>query len=247
MEGIVGAVSKAEEVISSLSEKGEEVGTITSVITELTQKTSLLALNAAIIAAQAGEHGRSFAVVADEVRSLAQEASTSTEQINRIIEEIQSFTQETVDHIALTRKLADQGKVQGEGMASALKQILESAVEAMEMAHDISKATQEISRAVDTVSHSIEELGEMSSQVSQASREEANGTKSIVSAIEEVKAMADDMVAATARQTDNTQNIEVAVNQVSGMARRIFDEMEERRQVSLSVVEDLRRLKERSS
>jgi len=243
MEGIVAAVGQAEGVIGRLSERGEEVGTITSVITELTRKTSLLALNAAIIAAQAGEHGRSFAVVADEVRSLAHEAANSTEQINQIIGEIQAYTRETVEHIGQTRQLVDTGRHQGLAMAEALREILDSSIQAMSMAQEISKATQEISRAVESVSKSIEELGEMSSQVSQASREEANGAKSIVTAIEEVKSMADDMVAATRRQADNTQNIEVAVDQVGVMAKRIFDEMESRRQASLSVVEDLKRLK----
>jgi methyl-accepting chemotaxis protein len=247
MRGIVNAVEQAEGVIDSLSAKGEEVGTITSVVTALTQKTSLLALNAAIIAAQAGEHGRSFAVVADEVRTLAQEAASSTDQINQIIEEIQTYTRDTVDHIRCTRRLVDIGTEQGEEMSTVLAQILGSSQEAMEMSRDIRKATQEISQSVVGVSNSVEELGEMSSQVSRASREEANGAKSIVAAIEEVRTMTDDMVLATTRQTENTRQIETSVDRVSDMAQRIFDEMDDRRKGSLDVIEDLRRLKESRS
>ncbi|MGW8312370.1 MAG: methyl-accepting chemotaxis protein, partial [Desulfuromonadales bacterium] len=235
MRGIVTAVEQAEGVINNLSSKGEEIGTITSVVTQLTQKTSLLALNAAIIAAQAGEHGRSFAVVADEVRALAQEAAVSTDQINRIIEEIQKYTRETVDHIRSTHRLVNEGMAQGEEMSDVLAQILASSQQAMEMAHDIRKSNQEISQSVVGVSNSVEELGEMSSQVSKASREEAQGAKSIVSAIEEVRAMTDDMVKATSRQSDNTHLIEVSVDRVSDMAKRIFDEMEDRRNGSLLV------------
>jgi methyl-accepting chemotaxis protein len=247
MRGIVTAVEQAEGVINNLSSKGEEIGTITSVVTQLTQKTSLLALNAAIIAAQAGEHGRSFAVVADEVRALAQEAAVSTDQINRIIEEIQKYTRETVDHIRSTHRLVNEGMAQGEEMSDVLAQILASSQQAMEMAHDIRKSNQEISQSVVGVSNSVEELGEMSSQVSKASREEAQGAKSIVSAIEEVRSMTDDMVKATSRQSDNTHLIEVSVDRVSDMAKRIFDEMEDRRNGSLLVIEDLRRLKEKTS
>jgi methyl-accepting chemotaxis protein len=244
MRGIVRSVEQAELAIHRLSSKSEEVGTITSVITGLTQKTSLLALNASIIAAQAGEHGRSFAVVADEVRALAQEAAASTGQINRIIEEIQTFTQETVNHIGRTRQLVDDGMERGDEMGKSLQQILTSSVQAMEMAHDIRRATQEISRSVESVSRSTEQLGEMSSQVSQASREEAQGAKSIVQSVEEVQAMTLDMVAATRKQVVNSSCIVSSVDQVSAMATKIFDEMEARRQASLAVVEDLRRVKE---
>lgn len=245
MRGIVSSVGQAESAIDRLSRKSEEVGTITSVITGLTQKTSLLALNASIIAAQAGEHGRSFAVVADEVRALAQEAASSTDQINRIIEEIQAFTQETVSHIGQTRRLVDDGMGRGEEMARSLQQILASSVQAMEMAHDIRRSTQEISSSIDAVSRSTEELGEMSSKVSLASREEAQGAKSIVKAVEDVQAMTLDMAAATRRQVDNSSQIMSSVDQVSDMATRIFDEVEARRQASLAVVEDLRRMKEK--
>ena len=247
MRGIVSAVEQAEGTINDLSLKGEEVGTITSVVTALTQKTSLLALNAAIIAAQAGEHGRSFAVVADEVRSLAQEAASSTDQINQIIEEIQKYTKDTVDHIRSTHRLVKVGMEQGEEMSDVLSQILGSSQQAMEMAHDIRKSTQEISQSVIGVSNSVEELGEMSSQVSRASREEANGARSIVSAVEEVQTMSDDMVKATSRQAENTRQIESSVERVSDMAQRIFDEMDERRNGSLQVIEDLRRLKEKTA
>jgi methyl-accepting chemotaxis protein len=243
MRGIVHSVEQVEQTISRLSCKSEEVGTITSVITGLTQKTSLLALNASIIAAQAGEHGRSFAVVADEVRSLAQEAAASTDQINRIIEEIQMFTQETVSHIGQTRQLVDDGMGRSEEMAKSLQQILASSVQAMEMSHDIRRATQEISRSVEAVSRSTEELGEMSSQVSQASREEALGARSIVQSVEDVQAMTLDMVAATHKQVENSNFIMSSVDQVSVMATKIFDEMEERRQASQAVVEDLRQVR----
>lgn len=243
MQGIEDSVAKAEDIIGQLSSKGSEIGKITSVITGLTQKTSLLALNAAIIASQAGEHGRSFAVVADEIRSLAHESATSTEEINRLIEEIQGFTKATVSHIGSTRKLVDDGMAQGKDMSRALQQILESSVAAMEMAHDIRTSNQEISGAVESVTRSIEELSEMSAQVSKASREESLGAKSIVAAVDHVKSMTEDMVLATDRQVASAQQIDEAVVKVSGLARRIFDEMEERREGSRQVVENLQRVK----
>lgn len=243
LRGISDAVEKAAAVIGQLSEKGEEIGTITTVINEITQKTNLLALNAAIIAAQAGEHGRSFAVVADEVRNLSQEAAHSTGAITQIIEEIQGYTRETVTHIGFTRKLVQEGMTLGQTMESSLQQILSSAVLAMDMAHSISKATREISSSVDSVTLSVEKLGEMSSQVTLASREQSQGTRSITASIEEMKSMADDLVQVTDKQKRNMRDIEKAVAAVSEMARRIFAEMEARRQGSKDVVERLEVLK----
>ncbi len=243
LKGISASVDKAVAAIGRLSEKGEEINSITTVINEITQKTNLLALNAAIIAAQAGEHGRSFAVVADEVRSLSQEAAFSTGAISQLIDEIQAFTGETVDHITSTRDLVGEGIVLGEAVERSLKQILDSASLAMDMTHSIRKATQEVASSVQSVSVSIEELGEMSSQVTLASREQAQGTRSIVQSIEEVKNMADEMVSATDRQQKNMQEIEEAVAAVSEMVRRIFREMEERREESRRVIDQLECLK----
>ena len=244
MEGIETSVSQAEEIIGQLSGKSAEIGNITQVITDITQKTNLLALNAAIIASQAGEHGRSFAVVADEIRSLAQESASSTDEINRIIEEIQSFIATTVDHIGSTRRLVDDGVGQGKVMADALQQIFDSSVSAMEMSDDIRKSNQEVSGAIESVTKSIEELSEMSAQVSNASREEAEGAKSIVSAVENVKSMTEDMVRATEKQVTSTRQIESAVDKVADMAKRIFDEMEDRRTGSREVIQDLQRVRQ---
>ncbi len=243
LKGISGAVEKATVAIGRLAEKGEEIGSITTVINEITQKTNLLALNAAIIAAQAGEHGRSFAVVAEEVRNLSQEAARSTSAITQIIEESQVYTRETVEHIGITRQLVQDGVGLGEKMAASLQQILDSAVLAMEMAHSIRKATQEVSASVESVSVSIEELGEMSSHVSLASREQAQGTRSIVKSVEELKAMAVELVRSAEKQKHNTRDIEKAVAGVSEMARRIFAEMEERQKGSQEVIERLEGLK----
>jgi methyl-accepting chemotaxis protein len=243
LRGIAEAVDEASSAIGSLAEKSARIDSITEAINGITQKTNLLALNAAIIAAQAGEHGRSFAVVADEVRSLSLEAADSTGAIARIVDEIRECTRQTVDQIGRTRQLVADGIGRGEGMEQSLRQILESATASMAMTHEIRKATREVAHSVETVTRSIEELGEMSAHVSLASREQAAGTRSIVASVEQVKGMVEEMVAATDEQRRNTSNIESAVDLVSDMAKRIFDEMEERKQGSREVIERLERLK----
>jgi methyl-accepting chemotaxis protein len=243
LKGIGVAVAKAGSAIERLSKKGAEISGITGVIAEITQKTSLLALNASIVAAQAGEHGRSFAVVAQEVRTLSDETAQSTGAIGQVIEEIQQYTRETATHIGETRKLVGEGISRGENLEVSLHQILDSADSAKAMAQDMRRATQEVTCSVESISSSIEDLGEMSGQIFQASREQSQGIRSIVRSIEEVKQVSDGMVTATEQQRRNTRDIESAVSQVSDMARRIFDELESRRQESRQVIEGLENLK----
>ncbi len=243
LKGIALSVQEASAVIANLSEKSEEIGSITAVINEVTQKTNLLALNAAIIAAQAGEQGRSFGVVAEEIRGLSQETSSSTGAITQIIQEIQESTRQAVGHIGKTRDWVQKGMELGQGTERSLRQILDSSVNAMGMAREIRRATQEVVHSAEYVSQSIGELGEMASQVSLAFREQAQGTRSIVRSIEEIRNMAEDMVVATAKQEKDTHDIEAGTDSVKAMAERIFAEMEERRQQSAEVVERLEHLK----
>ena len=243
LHGIAQAVQEAAAVIETLSQKSRQIDSITTVINEITQKTNLLALNAAIIAAQAGEQGRSFGVVAEEIRGLSQETSSSTGAITQIIQEIQDSTSKAVGHIGKTREWVQKGLSIGRDTENSLRQILESSVKAMGMAREIGSATQEVAHSAQYVSKSIEELGEMATQVSLAFREQAQGTRSIVKSIEEIKSMADDMAVATVKQEKDTRDIESGVDSVQQMAQRIFSEMDERRKQSGEVVERLERLK----
>ncbi|BCA79457.1 methyl-accepting chemotaxis protein [Desulfuromonas sp. AOP6] len=243
LHGISEAVEGTVESIRRLCQKGEEVGSINEVITEISQKTNLLALNASIIAAQAGEHGHSFAVVAEEVRKLSQETAQSTGVISYIIEEIQKYSQETGRQAETTRQLVQDGIAQGEHVEEALNQILDSASLAMDMSREIRKATEEVSKSADFVTGSIERLGEMAAHISQASKEQSQGTRSIAQSIEEIKTMADEMAEATDRQKTHTKDIETAVGSVSNIAGRIFSAIEERQKGSREVIESLERLR----
>jgi len=244
LTGIRAGVDEAAIAMSKLSGRGEEVSNITSVITEIAQKTNLLALNAAIIAAQAGEQGRSFAVVAEEIRELSQQTGRSSSAIAGLIRDMQNGMIQVVEHIGNTQKLVDNGFDKGKGADAALNQILNTAGQAMEMAQRIRQATREVSSSAEFVTRSIEELGEMTEQVSTASREQAQGSRSIVRSIEDVRHMTEDMVNATVQQRKNSDSIESAVGSVSEMASRIFNDMEKRREQSQNVIDRLRQMRE---
>ena len=246
LQGISASVEQTAAVIGQLSEKSDEIGNITEVITEITQKTNLLALNAAIIASQAGEHGLAFGVVADEIRALAREAADSTGAIDHIVSEIQGFTRESVTHVTQTKKLVSSGISLGETVEGALKQINDSAVSAMGMTSEIHNATREVAQSVATVSRSVENLGDMSGQVTNASKEQSLGVRNIVRSIESVVDMAEDMARATENQQQKMREIDEAFQSVSEMANRIFDEIDARQVSSREVIERLELLKKES-
>ena len=244
LRGIQAGVDQAALAMSNLSGRGDEVSNITTVITEIAQKTNLLALNAAIIAAQAGEHGRSFAVVAEEIRVLSQQTARSSEAIAGLIRDMQAGMNQVVSHIDNTGRLVENGFDKGRGADDALSQILATAGASMDMAQRIRKATREVSSSAEFVTRSIEELGEMTDQVSLASREQAQGTRSIVRSIEDVRHMAEDMATATLQQHKNSEAIDNAVDAVSSMANRIFCSLEERQKQSQNVLGRLRQMKD---
>ena len=246
LDGIRAGVEEAAAAVGRLSERGDEVSNITSLITEIAQKTNLLALNAAIIAAQAGEQGRSFAVVAEEIRRLSQQTAHSTEAIAGLIRDMQNGMNQVVDHIENTRKLVDNGVDKGRGADMALSEIVGTVKEAMGMAQKIRQATREVSSSAEFVTRSIEELGDMTEQVSTATREQVQGTRSIVRSIEDVRHMAEDMASATLQQRKNSETIEATVDSVSEMAFRIFRSMENRREQSKNVIQRLKQVKDSS-
>lgn len=244
LNGIRAGVDEAAKAMGFLSGRGDEVSNITTVISEIAQKTNLLALNAAIIAAQSGEQGRSFAVVAEEIRELSQQTARSTQAISGLIRDMKDGMQQVVEHIDNTQRLVDNGFDKGKGADVALSQILETASQAMNMAQRIRQATREVSSSAEFVTRSIEELGEMTDQVSTASREQAQGTRSIVRSIEDVRHMAEEMARATMQQRKNSEAIENVVDSVSEMATRIFISMEKRRKQSQNVIGRLKQMKE---
>ena len=246
LQGISASVEQTAMVIGHLSDKSEEIGNITDVITEITQKTNLLALNAAIIASQAGEHGQAFGVVAEEIRALARDAAHSTGAIDQIVSEIQGYTRESVTHVNQTKNLVTSGISLGETVEGALKRINQSAESAMDMTSEIRKSTREVSHSVDTVSHSVESLGDLSGQVSRASNEQSQGVKNIVRSIESVVNMTEDMALATENQQQKMREIDEAFQSVSEMTSRIFDEIDARQVSSREVIARLELLKKES-
>ncbi|RUO40060.1 methyl-accepting chemotaxis protein [Aliidiomarina taiwanensis] len=158
IEGLAVEIKNAAEVINQLSENSSNIGGILDVIRGIADQTNLLALNAAIEAARAGEHGRGFAVVADEVRTLASRTQQSTEEIQSMIESLQTDSERAVSVMERGRQQAEMSVTQTEKQTSALDEITHSVHQASDSSTHIATAAEEQSATSREISEKLEEI-----------------------------------------------------------------------------------------
>lgn len=240
---IQNSVEESYAGITRLAEKSSRIENIVNVINDITKRTNLLALNASIIAAQAGEYGKSFGVVADEIRNLSLQTGHSTGEITGIIDEIMFESHQAADTIAATKNLVTRGVELGHVMGETLQAIYDRSVCSMEMTSEIKQATEEQSISVQTVARSMEDISSMTSQIFNGSKDQAKATRSIARAVETVKEMAHEMVQSTSHQVEDSRKIRRTVESVSDMVHKMFDNMEARRAQSSEVVKELESMK----
>ncbi len=167
--GLVSEVDHSSETINTLAEESEQINALLDVIRSISDQTNLLALNAAIEAARAGEHGRGFAVVADEVRSLAANTQKSAQEIYEMINRLQQRTRDAVAAMERAKKNARTGAEQAKETENVLESITEAVSDIATMAHQIAGSTKHQQATAEEIHDRISSIRDQSDKTAQDS------------------------------------------------------------------------------
>jgi twitching motility protein PilJ len=174
MDSIRDQIQETSKRIKRLGESSQEIGSIVELINDIAEQTNILALNAAIQAASAGEAGRGFAVVADEVQRLAERSTSATKRIETLVQTIQSDTNEAVNSMEQTTAEVVAGARKAEDAGSALGDIERVSHDLSSLIQSISTAARQQSAAATDISHSMNAIQEITSQTSQGASQTAD-------------------------------------------------------------------------
>ncbi|MCE9850952.1 methyl-accepting chemotaxis protein [Shewanella chilikensis] len=188
IEALADEVAKAGQVINKVHSDSDAIGSILDVIRGIAEQTNLLALNAAIEAARAGEQGRGFAVVADEVRNLASRTQESTQEIQQMIQVLQTGTQEAVAVMEQGRAQANSCVAKTEQANQALEAISESVHQAFDAGTQIANAAQEQNLVSQQVSEKLEHIALISEETASGADQTAQSSHQVAQLAEELQA-----------------------------------------------------------
>ena len=179
MNRVAEVVKQSAEMVHTLGKNSDQIGEIVQVIDDIADQTNLLALNAAIEAARAGEQGRGFAVVADEVRKLAERTTKATKEIASMIKQIQKDTEGAVESMNQGTNEVTKGKELANKAGDSLREIIAGADEVVDMVTQVAAASEEQSSAAEQISKNIE-------GISNVTQESAAGVQQIARAAEDL-------------------------------------------------------------
>lgn len=194
MDMIKERVDETASLVKSLGERSQEIGKIVDLIANIASQTNLLALNAAIEAARAGEQGRGFAVVADEVRKLAEESASATAQIAELIKRIQSETEQAVESMTTGTKEVDEGQMVVQQAGEAFKEIA-GAIEGINgQVKGISSAIQMLSKSADTFAEAMSNISAITEETAASAEEVSAATEEQTASVQQIAATAHTLV-----------------------------------------------------
>ena len=235
---------KTANSIKKLGVRSDEIGKILNVIDEVTDQTTLLALNAAILAAQAGEHGKGFSVVADEIKDLAERTSYSTHEIAELIQAVQREVKDAIFAMDEGLRSVEEGLSVANDAGDALSKIVESSKKSAEMSFSIERSTTEQAKTTRLVSDSMEKVKNMVSQIAKATLEQSKGTLLITKATEKMRDVSNHVRTATSEQLVSTKHISEAMELASEKSLQIAKAVNEQRAGAGQIFSSIEKIKD---
>lgn len=218
---------RTAEVLDSLQKSVGQISQIVNVIEEIADRTNLLSLNAAIIAAQAGEHGAGFTVVAGEIRGLADRTRSSTTEIVSIIKKVQVGSTDAVRAIAEDIRRVDQNVGLAQNASESLEKIVSSSSKSFEMATRIAQALEQQAQASSHLHQVTSRMSDHIAEINRATQEQARGTRLLAEEAERVREIASKVRSSTEQQSTTGRGITDAMEQIASDIRHIRDLLEQ--------------------
>lgn len=187
MGSISDTVADVVSEMKNLDQASRQIGEILGLIEEIADQTNLLALNAAIEAARAGEHGRGFAVVADEVRKLAENSASSTKQIGQLVADIQRRTSAVLERSARANNLVQNNAESARNVTQMIEAISHRVSQVAQLVSEISIATTEQARASEELAKASEQMGAMTHEAAATMREQTITSNQILESVSEIE------------------------------------------------------------
>jgi len=228
MHAIKTKVGLSAQKVQEMGLRSHQIGAIVETIDDIASQTNLLALNAAIEAARAGEHGKGFAVVADEVRKLAEKSATATKEIGGLIKGIQQTVNEAVQAMDEGAKEVEQGVQRANASGAALADILAAAETVTRQAETIAAAAQQMNAAsaelvgaMETVSAIVEENTASTEEMAASSGEVSSSIENIASISQENSAATEEVNAAAEEMSAQVEEVTASAHTLSQMAQTL--------------------------
>lgn len=218
MQTIKEKVGLSAEKVKEMGDRSSQIGVIVETIEDIASQTNLLALNAAIEAARAGEHGKGFAVVADEVRKLAERSSSATKEIAELITGIQSTVQDAVEAMNSGSKEVDHGVGKANLAGQVLQEILEAAKAVTVQAEQAAAAAQQMTAGANELVSSVDSVAAITEENTASTEEMAANSNEVNQSIENIASISEENSAAVEEVSASVEEMSAQVEEVSASA-----------------------------
>lgn len=244
MEEIRTSIDSLTQVLNGLGQRSQEIGRFTAVIDEIADQTQLLSLNAAILAAQAGEYGGPFTVVAEEVKNLARHTTESTREISGLARDVQNETRSSINLVNAGTKTVENGMALVQQASRVFESINSRSQTNAELSREMRNMVHDQAERIQQGAQSTKRMAEHIEKIVIATREQNSGTRKIMEAMQGTQEIFARISKATEQQSQSSQVILERSRQVTYQAAQITGNIKIQKEKSAVVLHDMESIRE---